>query len=152
MLKRMPYKWRSKLGFHVVASASSADLDYVRSLGAETVVDYKHQRFEDYVTGVDAVLDTVGGDTQQRSLQVLTPGGILVSLVSPVSEEVQRRFGIRAAYCYVDVTMARLKKITELFDSGRIATAVGTVAAHWKKRALFMSCLPVLRENAERLC
>jgi NADPH:quinone reductase-like Zn-dependent oxidoreductase len=116
-----------QVGVHVVASASSADLDYVRSLGAETVVDYKNQRFEDYVTGVDAVLDTVGGDTQQRSLQVLKPGGILVSVVSPVSEEVQKRFGIRAAYFYVDVTTARLKKITELFDSGKIATAVGAV-------------------------
>src|SRR5215469_9793941 len=116
-----------QVGAHVVASASSADLDYVRSLGAETVVDYKKQRFEDYVTGVDAVLDTVGGDTQQRSLQVLKPGGILVSVVSPVSEEVQKRFGIRAAYFYVDVTTARLKKITELFDSGKIATAVGAV-------------------------
>jgi len=116
-----------QVGAHVVASASSADLDYVRSLGAETVVDYKKQRFEDYVTGVDAVLDTVGGDTQQRSLQVLKPGGILVSVVSPVSEEVQKRFGIRAAYFYVDVTTARLKKITELFDSGQISTAVGAV-------------------------
>jgi len=116
-----------QVGVHVVASASSADLDYVRGLGAEKVVDYQKQRFEDYVSGVDAVLDTVGGDTQQKSLQVLKPGGILVSVVSPVSEEVQKRLGIRAAYFYVDVTTARLKKITELFDSGKMITNVGTV-------------------------
>ena len=116
-----------QVGVHVVASAGSADLDYVRSLGAETVVDYKNQRFEDHVTGVDAVLDTVGGDTQQRSLQVLKPGGILVSVVSPVSEETQKHFGIRAAYFYVDVTTARLNQIAQLFDGGKLVTDVGTV-------------------------
>ena len=123
-----------QVGVHVVASASSADLDYVRGLGAEKVVDYQKQRFEDYVSGVDAVLDTVGGDTQQKSLQVLKPGGILVSVVSPVSEEVQKRLGIRAAYFYVDVTTARLKKITELFDSGKMITNVGTVLPLEKAR------------------
>jgi NADPH:quinone reductase-like Zn-dependent oxidoreductase len=56
-------------GLHVVATAGSVDLDYVRGLGADTVVDYKTERFEESATGVDVVLDTVGGDTQQRSLE-----------------------------------------------------------------------------------
>jgi NADPH:quinone reductase-like Zn-dependent oxidoreductase len=76
---------------------------------------------------VDVVLDTLGGDTQQRSLRVLKPGGILVSSVSPVSEAMQKRYGVRSAYFYVDVTTARLNKITELFDSGKLVTHVGTV-------------------------
>jgi NADPH:quinone reductase-like Zn-dependent oxidoreductase len=114
-------------GLHVVASAGSADLDYVRGLGAERVVDYKKERFEDSVSGVDVVLDTVGGDTQLRSLRVLKPGGILVSVVSPVAEPIQRRYGVRAAYFYVDVTTARLNKITELFDSRKLVTEVGSV-------------------------
>ncbi len=117
----------SQAGLHVLTTAASADLEYVRQLGAERVVDYKRERFEDSMTGVDAVLDTVGGDTQQRSLQVLKPGGILVSVVSPVPEEDQKRYGIRAAYFYVEVTTARLNKITELFDSGKLVTDVGTV-------------------------
>jgi NADPH:quinone reductase-like Zn-dependent oxidoreductase len=112
---------------HVVATAASGDLDYVRSLGAETVVEYKRERFEELLTGVDVVLDTVGGDTQQRSLRVLKPGGILVSIVSPVPETAQKRYGVRAAYFYVHVTTARLNKITELFDSGKLVTDVGTV-------------------------
>jgi NADPH:quinone reductase-like Zn-dependent oxidoreductase len=116
-------------GLHVVATAGSADLDYVRSLGAEKVVDYKKERFEESVTGVDAVLDTVGGDTQQRSLRVLKPGGILVSVVSPVPETTQTHYGVRAAYFYVDVTTAHLNKITELFDSRKLVTDVGTVLA-----------------------
>jgi NADPH:quinone reductase-like Zn-dependent oxidoreductase len=114
-------------GLHVVASAGSADLDYVRGLGAERVVDYKKERFEDSVSRVDVVLDTVGGDTQLRSLRVLKPGGILVSVVSPVPEPIQRRYGVRAAYFYVDVTTARLNKITELFDSRKLVTEVGSV-------------------------
>ena len=114
-------------GLHVVATAGRADLQYVRGLGAEWVLDYQTERFEESLTGVDVVLDTVGGDTQERSLRVLKPGGILVSAVSPVPEAIQKRYGVRAAFFYVDVTTARLNKITELFDAGKLVTDVGTV-------------------------
>lgn len=114
-------------GLRVVATAAFADLDFVRSLGAEEVVDYRKERIEDSITGVDVVLDTVGGETQQRSLRVLKAGGILVSVVSPVPDDDQRRYGVRAAYFIVDITTALLSKITELFDGGRLLTDVGTV-------------------------
>ena len=117
----------SQAGLHVVATAAASDLDYVRGLGAERVVDYKKERFEESLNGVDVVLDTVGGETQERSLRVLKPGGILVSVVSPIPEAAQNRYGVRSAYFYVDVTTTRLNKITELFDSGKLATNVGTV-------------------------
>jgi NADPH:quinone reductase-like Zn-dependent oxidoreductase len=120
-------KLASQAGLRVVATAATADLEYVRGLGAERIVDYKTERFEELLTGVDIVLDTVGGDTQQRSLRVLKPGGILVSVVSPVPETLQRQYRVRGAYFYVDVTTARLDKITELFDSGKLVTDVGTV-------------------------
>ncbi|MGA7324294.1 MAG: NADP-dependent oxidoreductase [Rhodomicrobium sp.] len=114
-------------GLHVIATAGSTDREYVRSLGAERVVDYQTERFEETVTGMDAVLDTVGGELQQQSLRVLKPGGIIVSVVSPVPEAAQKRYGVRAAYFYVEVTTARLTKIAELFDSGKLVTQVGTV-------------------------
>ena len=117
----------SRAGLHVVASAGFADLDYVKNLGAEKAVDYKKERFEESMTGFDVVIDTVGGDAQQRSLHLLKPGGILVSVVSPVPETTQKRYGIRAAYFYVDVTTSRLNKITELFDSGKLVSNIGTV-------------------------
>lgn len=117
----------SQAGLHVVASAGFADLDYVQSLGAEKAVDYKKELLEESMTGFDVVIDTVGGDAQQRSLHLLKPGGILVSVVSRVPEPTQKHYGIRAAYFYVDVTTSRLNKITELFDSGKLATNVGTV-------------------------
>jgi NADPH:quinone reductase-like Zn-dependent oxidoreductase len=114
-------------GLHVVATAASADLEYVRRLGADSVVNYRTERFEESVADVDVVLDTIGGDTQQRSLRVLKPGGILVSVVSPVPEATQKQYGIRAVFFYVDVTTGRLNRITELFDSGKLLTDVGTV-------------------------
>ncbi len=124
----------SQAGLHVVATASSADREYVRHLGAEKVVDYQTERFEESVTGLDVVLDTVGRETQQRSFRVLKPGGILVSVVSPVSEAIQMRYGIRAAFFYVDVTTARLNTITEMFDSGKLVTDVGTVLPLYEAR------------------
>lgn len=114
-------------GLHVIATAAAADIDYVRGLGAERVLDYKKERFEESLSGLDIVLDTVGGDTQQRSLRVLKPGAILVSVVSPVPEAMQKRYGVRSAYFYVNVATARLNKIAELFDSGKLVTDVGTV-------------------------
>lgn len=117
----------AQAGLHVIATARSADLQYVTGLGAERVVDYQSGRFEESLTGVDVVLDAVGGDTQQRSLRVLKPGGILVSAVSPVPETIQQQYDVRTAFFYVDVTTARLNKITELFDGGKLVTDVGTV-------------------------
>ncbi len=117
----------AQAGLHVVGTAGSADLEYVRNLGADRVVDYQTERFEESVNGMDVVLDTVGGETQQRSLRVLKPRGILVSVVSPVPEAAQKRYGVRAAYFYVQITTARLNKIAELFDCGKLVTQVGTV-------------------------
>jgi len=57
-------------------------------LGAERVVDYRTERFDESLTGVDVVLDTVGGDSQRRSLRVLKPGGMLVSVVSPLPKSI----------------------------------------------------------------
>jgi NADPH:quinone reductase-like Zn-dependent oxidoreductase len=114
-------------GLDTVATAATADLEYVKTLGAGQVVDYRTTRFEDTVSGVDIVLDTIGGETQQRSLAVLKPGGVLVSVVSKIPEEAQRKFGIRAAYFIVEVTTGRLNKITELFDDGTLTPQVGTV-------------------------
>jgi NADPH:quinone reductase-like Zn-dependent oxidoreductase len=71
-------------GIRVVATASSADEAYVHELGALRVIDYKNERFEELVHGVDGVLDVIGGETQARSWPVLRPGGVLVSTVGPV--------------------------------------------------------------------
>jgi NADPH:quinone reductase-like Zn-dependent oxidoreductase len=74
-------------GLRCVATVGPEDVDYVRSLHADTVVNFRTQRFEDEVKEADAVLDLVGGDTQARSFRVLRQGGVLVSAVSQPDQD-----------------------------------------------------------------
>jgi NADPH:quinone reductase-like Zn-dependent oxidoreductase len=122
-------------GLQVFATAGPADLDYVRSLGADGVVDYKMTKFEDAIPRVDAVLDTVGGETQHRSFLVLKTGGILVSVVSPFPKEPPHPPGFRSAFFLVDVTTRRLNALRELFDSKNLVSQVGTVLPLAEARA-----------------
>jgi NADPH:quinone reductase-like Zn-dependent oxidoreductase len=115
-------------GLEVFATASSKDLDYVRELGAGTAIDYRKALFEDIVPPLDIVLDTVGGETRVRSIGVLKPGGILVSVVSsPMPNDIAAKAGVQAVYFIVDVTTARLSTIAEIFDSKKLVPQVGTV-------------------------
>jgi NADPH:quinone reductase-like Zn-dependent oxidoreductase len=95
-------------GLHVVTTATARDAECLRGLGAERVIDYKTERFEDSLAPVDIVFDLVGGETQERSLQVRKPGGILVSVVSPVPEAARRKYAVRNVFFYVEVTTERL--------------------------------------------
>jgi len=70
-------------GANVIATARTEDLDFVKSLGAQTVVDYHKEELENSISLVDVVIDTVGGETRERSLRILKPGGILVTVVTP---------------------------------------------------------------------
>ncbi len=114
-------------GVHVIATAASRDVEYVRGLGAETVIDYSAVRFEDVVSGVHAVIDTVGGDTRERSFAVLRKGGILVSVVSSIPRATEQRDGIRAVFFIAEVTGVRLNALTALFESGKLLPQVGSV-------------------------
>ena len=114
---------RAKL--HVVAIVGLNDIDYVRKLGAQTVVDYGIANFDEAARSVDVVLDTVGGAARERSLRVLRPGGILVSVVSP--EVTRQHSDVRSVFFYVEVTTTRLKTISGLFDRGGLRSQVGTV-------------------------
>ncbi len=123
-------------GLKVIATAGSSDVDYVRSLGAHLVVDYRTERFDEVVSGVDVVLDTVGGETRERSFRVLKEGGTLVSVASPAfPKEMAVKYDVKAVFFYVEVTTNRLNTITELFDRGRLVADVGTVLPLERARA-----------------
>src|SRR5437763_927914 len=95
----------------------------VRSLGAQTVVDYTATPFESVVRDVDVVLDTLGGATQERSWQVLKPGGILVAIAGPASEETARRHGVRTSApgaVHGQPTTGLLRRIADLIESGAV--------------------------------
>lgn len=112
---------------HVIATASASDAQYVQNLGAATVIDYRAPRFEEHAPMVDIVLDTVGGDITNRSLRLIKPGGILVSVVSEPGPPPADVKDVRTVFFLVDVTTARLDKISALFDQGKLISRVGTV-------------------------
>ncbi len=78
----------------MIATASTPNLDFVKSLGADQVIDYTRAAFEDVVKEVDLVVDSVGGDTENRSWTVLKKGGTLVSLAQDPSQENAQKHGI----------------------------------------------------------
>ncbi len=117
----------AEAGLHVFATSSATDVSFVRSLGAHTVIDYRASRFEEHVPMLDIVLDTVGGETMKRSLRVVKPGGILVSVVSEPGALPADLNEIRAVFFLVDVTTARLEKIAASFDQGKLIPRVGMV-------------------------
>ncbi len=115
------------IGGTVVATASEADLEYVRGIGADTVVDYKTQRFEDYAEDMDVVLDTIGGEMGKRSFAVLKPGGLLITFSSPPDTQAAEARGVRTHFMGVEPNAAQLGQIADLIDSGRVQTRVGLV-------------------------
>ena len=114
-------------GVQTVVTASTGDVSAVRNLGANTVIDYRTQRFEEEVQSADAVIDLVGGETQDRSFQVLRRGGKLISAVSRPDQDLAKRYGVEATFFLVDVTSQYLTKIARFIDGGKLRTNVGAV-------------------------
>ncbi|KAB1072942.1 NADP-dependent oxidoreductase [Methylobacterium soli] len=114
-----------RAGLHTIATAGANDFAYVQSLGADRVMDYRAQRFEDEVHEADAVLDLVGGETQTRSFKVLRRDGRLVSAVSQPDQLCAERHGVTAEFFLVRVTTEHLSPLAELLESGELKTRVG---------------------------
>lgn len=117
-------KWK---GAYVIGTASSDHADFVRQLGANEVIDYRQTKFEEVVRDVDVVLDTIGGDTQERSWRVLKRGGALVSLVQPPSQEKAAAQGARGIMMRQKANGKQLAIIADLVVSGKIKVNVETV-------------------------
>jgi len=108
-------------GAYVIATASARNHDYLRGLGADEVVDYRAVRFEDVVREVDVVVDTVGGDTLERSPQVLRDGGRLVTLVGQVPEALCRLGRIACPDTPPWSVQEGLRGVAPLIEAGRLA-------------------------------
>lgn len=120
-------------GIYVLAAAGPHDAEYVRRLGAERFFDSKTGKIAESVQPVDVIIDTVGGDTAEQALRFLKPGGMIVSVVS--TTPAPQHSGLRSAFFYVEVTAARLDRISELLDQGKLRTHVGTVLPLERVRA-----------------
>lgn len=114
-------------GAYVIGTASGKNQAFLRELGVDEAIDYEKTRFEDVVRDVDVVLDTLGGEVQERSLKALKKGGALISVVGPPNAEQAAKYGVRAAMFQMHPGSADLVEIARLVDSGRVKTIVDTV-------------------------
>ncbi|SFB52035.1 NADPH:quinone reductase [Cohnella sp. OV330] len=117
-------KWK---GATVVATASTANLDFVKSLGADQVIDYTTTRFEDVVKEADLVVDSVGGETETRSWSVLKKGGIFVSLTQDPSEENARKHGVSTKFNTKFPTREDLQRLMDLMAEDTIKAEIDSV-------------------------
>jgi NADPH:quinone reductase-like Zn-dependent oxidoreductase len=106
------------LGARVITTASASNHDYVRSLGADQVIDYRAQDFTRLVSNCDAVLDTVGGEVTQKSFAVIRPGGRLASVAAGAAAPVSPRADVTSLRPKVDRTRRNLERVADLAASG----------------------------------
>jgi NADPH:quinone reductase-like Zn-dependent oxidoreductase len=114
-------------GATVIATASEKNHAYLKDLGADVVIDYNTQKFEEIAKDVDVVLDSIGGDTQDRSFAVLKKGGILVSIVGPVSPQKAAEHGVRGKSMLVQPSAAQLAEIGALIDQEKVKVVVSHI-------------------------
>ena len=115
------------LGAHVIGTASEPKHDLLRELGADETIDYRTVDFAQEAADIDVVLDTIGGDTQLRSLDTLVPGGVLVSTVPiPVEgrDEKAEELGVRAVSMLVEADQAGMRAIAELVEDGKLRAVI----------------------------
>ncbi|MFF7451785.1 MULTISPECIES: zinc-binding dehydrogenase [unclassified Streptomyces] len=139
------------LGAHVATTASGSNADFVRALGADTVIDYRTQDFDQLLTGYDLVLDSLGGETLEKSLRVLKPGGKAIGIAGPpdpafarevglnplmrlavagLSGKIRRqakKLGVTYEFLLMRASGDQLRQITTLIDQGAVRPVVGRV-------------------------
>ncbi len=115
-------------GAYVIATASAANVEFVRSLGADDVIDYTSVNVEDAVHDVDVVLDTVGGEVTAQSWSVLKPGGILVAVAGMPDTETAAARGVRTSGVgHPAETRPVLEQLAQLVASGDVKPQIGQI-------------------------
>lgn len=115
------------LGADVAATAGAEDADFVKSLGADEVIDYRGQDFAALLKDYDAVFDTVGGETNRKSYTVLKPGGALVSMSEKPDDELVNKYAVLYTAQFTRTTTERLTKVAELVDAGNLKVHIDKI-------------------------
>jgi NADPH:quinone reductase-like Zn-dependent oxidoreductase len=124
-------------GARVVTTTSAKNEPFVRSLGADVVIDYATTRFEEEIADVDVVLDTIGGETLARSFRVVRSGGLVISLVGPIPESLLASHDARGLFFIVEPNRGELVEIARRIDSGAMKVIVGRVFPLSRARQAF---------------
>lgn len=125
------------LGAYVATTASSEDIEFVKNLGADEVIDYKSQDFSEILKDFDGVFDTVGGETRDRSFKVLKKGGVLVSMVGESSPELVKQYEVEAIAQDTQTNNKNLSRLAKLVDQGIIKPQVDKVFSLDQTREAF---------------
>ncbi len=105
-----------KLGAYIATTVSTNDKQFVEKLGADEIIDYETQSFEDLIHSYDAAYDTIGGETYAKSFRVLKKGGIIVSMLEQSNSELMRESDVKAIFQFTQVNKERLTKLAEFVD------------------------------------
>ncbi len=114
-----------ELGARVLAVCRTRSIDRLRSLGADEIIDVETTPFESVANDVDVVLDALGGEFEKRAFSVLKPGGVLIGIVQPPSQEEAAKLQVRAILVRTDSQAARLARLSKAIDAGKITPFVG---------------------------
>jgi NADPH:quinone reductase-like Zn-dependent oxidoreductase len=114
-------------GARVIATASTANQDVLKQMGADVAIDYTKSKFEDIAKDVDVVLDAVGEDTLKRSYGVVKKGGIIVSIVDDPDKAALDAHGIRGVSIRTDPNASTLEELTRLIDAKKVTPVVSQV-------------------------
>jgi alcohol dehydrogenase len=112
------------LGAYVATTVSTNDKQFAKELGADEIIDYKTQTFEELIRDYDAAFDTVGGETYGKSFKVLKRGGIIVSMLEQPNQELMKQFGVKAIFQFTPVNRDRLTKLAQWVDQNNIRVNV----------------------------
>jgi NADPH:quinone reductase-like Zn-dependent oxidoreductase len=124
-------------GAHVIATTSTQTISFVEQLGADEVIDYKKSRFEDVVRDVDVIFDTVGGETLEKSWQVLKPDGRMITIVGDGKDERAKK-----SFFIVEPSQDQLVEVGKLLDNGSLKTFIKAVVPLAEAGAAYAKKVP----------
>ena len=113
-------------GAHVISTCSTKNVEFLKSLGADEVIDYTKQDFSE-LRDIDVVFDTLGGEELAKSWQTMKEGSRLVSIVEPPSDEEAAKHGVKVGFVFIQPDGAQLKELATLIDDGKVTVAVDSV-------------------------
>ena len=111
-------------GAWVATTVSSEDIEFARDLGADQVIDYKTQKFENELEPVDLVYDLIAGETQDRSWKVVKDGGAIISTLKEPDQAKAKEHNVRVAHYMAEPNADELEEITRLIDAGKVKPVV----------------------------
>ena len=130
-------QFAKQAGAYVIATASAPKHDFVRSLGADQIIDYRTTSFESVVRGVNVVFDKMGGEVQTKSYGVLKPGGYIVSTVHPPDAAVLEALGVHGSMVAVSPDSGTLTEIARRVATGELVTVIDRALPASDYRAAF---------------